>query len=66
MNTTPEKIVITADLTPEQALAFAQFLKRACFANYQDHAVDRDEAYTMIDAGEVLRASLASAGFAPR
>ena len=66
MNTTPEKIVITADLTPEQALAFAQFLKRACFADYQDHAVDRDEAYTMIDAGEVLRASLASAGFAPR
>ena len=29
MNTTPEKIVITAELTPEQALAFAQFLKRA-------------------------------------
>ena len=29
-------------------------------------AVDRDEAYTMIDAGEVLRTSLARAGFNPR
>ena len=66
MSTPTEKVVITAELTPDQALAFARYLKRACFADYQDHAVDRDEAYTMIDAGEVLRASLASAGFAPR
>ena len=66
MSTTPKKVVITAELTPEQAEAFAQYLKRACFSDYQDHAVDRDEAYTMIDAAEVLRTSLARAGFNPR
>lgn len=59
-------VTVTVVLSGPQALAFAQFLKRACFADYRDHAVDEDEAYTMIYAGEALREALARAGYAPR
>lgn len=59
-------VQINAQLTEEQALAFAQFLKRACFSDYRSNAVSQDEAYLMIYAGEVLRKALADAGFAPR
>lgn len=63
---TAELVTVTVVLTKPQAFAFAQHLKRACFADYRDHAVDQFEAYTMIEAGEALRESLARAGFAPR
>lgn len=56
----------TVDLTEVQAQAYAQFLKRAGFSDYMDHAVDKDEAYQMMDAGERVRKELASAGFSPR
>jgi hypothetical protein len=57
---------ITADLSPAQALALAQFLKRVGIDDYTGLAVDRDEAWLMLDAGERLRAALAAAGYAPR
>lgn len=59
-------VVITAVLTPEQALAFAQFAKRSGWDEFKANAIDDDEAYLMIDAANVLRESLARAGFAPR
>lgn len=67
MPTTPKTpVVITAVLTPEQALAFAQFAKRVGWSEFKANAIDDDEAYLMIDAANVLRESLARAGFAPR
>lgn len=59
-------VTVTVVLTEPQALAFAQHLKRACFSDYRQTAVDQFEAYTMIEAGEALRESLARAGYAPR
>ena len=57
---------ITADLSPAQARALAQFLKRVGIDDYTGLAVDRDEAWLMLDAGERLRAALAAVGYAPR
>lgn len=54
------------DLTPAEALALAQFLKRVGVDDYRRLAVDRDEAWLMLDAGERVRAALAAAGYAPR
>ena len=54
------------DLTPAEAVALAQFLKRVGVDDYRRLAVDRDEAWLMLDAGERLRAALAAAGHAPR
>lgn len=65
-NSTNPEVEIRATLTPEQAEAYAQFLKRVCFSEYQVNAVSKDEAYLMVDAGEVLRKALAQAGYAPR
>jgi hypothetical protein len=59
-------VPITLYLSDEQAWALAQFLKRAGFDDYRRLAVDNDEAYVMRDVGEVVRAHLALAGYAPR
>lgn len=59
-------ISINVELDERQALAFAQFLKRVTFNDYRSCAVDNDETYTMIDAGEKIRDALAEQGFAPR
>jgi hypothetical protein len=59
-------MLIDVDLTDEQAWALAQFLKRAGFSDYLRLAIDKDEAYVMLDAGEKLRAALAELGHAPR
>lgn len=60
------RVHITADLSPAQALALSQFLKRVGLDDYRRLAVDADEAWTMLDAGERLRAALAAASYAPR
>ena len=57
---------LSVDLTPGEAWDFAQFLKRAGFSTYRECAVDRDEAYRMLNAGEKVRAALADVGYAPR
>jgi hypothetical protein len=61
-----DSIQITVILTDTQAWQFAQFLKRACFSDYRDHATSEAEAYHMIDAGEQIRRALADQGYAPR
>lgn len=53
------------DLTPAEALALAQFLKRVGLDDYRRLAVDADEV-TMLEAGERVRKALADAGYAPR
>jgi len=57
---------IVIELTDAQALAIAQFLKRAGLSDYRNLAVDQDEAATMLCAGEVIRKALAEAGWSPR
>jgi hypothetical protein len=61
-----EEIEIQVVLTDQRAWEFAQFLKRACFSDYRDHATSDEEAYQMINAGERIREALAAKGYAPR
>ncbi len=57
---------LTIELTDTEAWEFAQFLKRVGHGDYLRCAVDSDEAYRMLDAGEKIRAALAAQGYAPR
>ena len=59
-------VPITVTLSDEQAWAFAQFLKRVCFSDYEHSATSHAEAYTMVGAGEVIREALREQGYAPR
>jgi len=57
---------MTIILSTSQAWAFAQFLKRVGVDDYRALAVDADEAYLMLDAGEAIRDELRAVGYAPR
>ncbi|MEM6254842.1 MAG: hypothetical protein AAF821_18150 [Cyanobacteria bacterium P01_D01_bin.156] len=59
-------IQIQATLTAAEALAIAQFMKRATFDDYLRRAVDSDEAYTMIAAASKIREALAVQDIDPR
>lgn len=59
-------VTVAAEMTEAEALALAQFFKRAGYSDYLANAVDSDEAYEMLAAGEKIRRGLADAGFAPR
>lgn len=59
-------VTVFVELNHVEAQAFAQFLKRAGHSDYLANAVDSDEAYEMLYAGEKVRKALAEAGFAPR
>ncbi len=59
-------ITIEVELNTDQAWALAQFVKRVCFSDYRALAIDQDEAYEMVDAGERVRRALAEKGIAPR
>jgi hypothetical protein len=59
-------VTITVTLRASEAWAYAQFLKRVCFSDYEQRATGQREAYTMIDAGEKIREALRDEGYAPR
>jgi hypothetical protein len=59
-------VVVKVELTDAQAYALAQFLKRVGLTDYRPLAIDHDEAYTMLAAGEAVRAALREVGYAPR
>lgn len=59
-------IHIEATLTAAEALAIAQFMKRATFDDYQRRAVNSDEAYTMMAAASKIRDALAAKDIDPR
>ncbi len=59
-------VAVNVDLTDAQAYALAQFLKRVGLSDYRPLAVDHDEAYTTLAAGEAVRAALREVGYAPR
>ncbi|MDQ1925097.1 DUF7706 family protein [Massilia pseudoviolaceinigra] len=58
--------IIEVELPDDLAMALAQFLKRVGYSNYLSLAIDKQEAYEMVDAGEKVREALADKGFAPR
>lgn len=64
-----EEVTVTATLSHEEALAFAQFLKRAGYYDYHrcadTHGGD-DEVYEMLHASDKIRTALAEVGYAPR
>jgi hypothetical protein len=57
---------IDIELTDDEALAFAQFLKRVGIGNYKPLAEFEEEAWKMMSAGEAIRNALADAGISPR
>jgi hypothetical protein len=57
---------LLVELQTEEAWALAELLKRISYSDYRALAVDDDEAETMRDAGERIRAALARQGYAPR
>jgi len=57
---------IDIELTDDEALAFAQFLKRVGIGNYKPLAESEEEAWKMMSAGELIRNALADAGVSPR
>lgn len=59
-------IDLDVGLSMEQALALAQFLKRVGIDDYRRLAVDQEEAWLMLDAGERVRDALREVGIAPR
>jgi hypothetical protein len=59
-------IKITIEMSEIHAQAYAQFLKRVCFTDYQKRAVSEEDTNDMVCAGEIIRAALREAGFAPR
>lgn len=59
-------IEITVTLNDAQAWQYAQFLKRVCFSDYERRATSENDAYTMLDAGEIIREALREKGYAPR
>ena len=64
-----ELVEITVELTHDQALAFAQFLKRVGYCDYRELANTHNgdsEVYEMIYAGEEIRRALAEEGYSPR
>ena len=59
-------VTITVVLCAEQAQAYAQFLKRVGLSDYAALALNQDEAYLMLAAGQAIREALRQAGHAPR
>ena len=59
-------VTITVMLSADQAEAYAQFLKRVGLSDYAALAVDQEEAYRMLAAGEAIQDALRQAGHAPR
>jgi len=62
----PKEITITVTFNESQAWLYAQLLKRITFTDYRARAMNDEQAYVMIDAGELIRDALREKGFAPR
>ena len=59
-------VTVTIELTSQEALALAQFVKRVGWSEFRQNAVDDDEAYVIRDAVDRVAAGLAQVGYAPR
>jgi hypothetical protein len=59
-------VLVNFQVTADEALALAQFLKRATWHEHRGCAVNDDEAYDIRRACNEVRDALARAGFNPR
>jgi hypothetical protein len=59
-------IKIEVELSPEQAEALSQFVKRVSHSVCRELASNDAEAFDMLDALDAIRAALAEKGHAPR
>lgn len=59
-------ITFTTELSKQEAMALAQFVKRFCFDDVRLRAVSDHEAYQMVYALGKVRKALAEEGYAPR
>lgn len=60
------KKAITLELTEDEAMALAQFLKRHTWTDVRGNAVNDEEAYLMRDAFNALQYAMTCAGYSPR
>ncbi len=61
---TPVEIHFTCQ--KQEAYAFAQFLKRAQYSDFESRAYDEEDASRMMNAAESIQSALREAGFSPR
>jgi cytochrome c len=61
-----KNIPIHLELTEQEALDLAQFVKRVGWQEMRQNAVDEDEAYRIREAIDKVRKALADVGYAPR
>ena len=66
MSKQKSEIIVTIELTDQEAWDLAQFFKRVGFTDYRSNAIDDAEAYRMLAAGEKFRKTLAMHGYQPR
>ena len=59
-------VSVTVGLTPDEALALAQFVKLSLFDTYREFADDEEEARLILAAVDNLREGLAAESFSPR
>jgi len=59
-------MIITAELSPDQAAALSQFVKRMRHDIARSISVDDAESFEMMSAIDAVRSALAEAGFNPR
>ena len=57
---------LSPELTEQEAMALAQFVKRAGFSDAMANASGEEEAYLMLSAFSKVRDDLAAKGFSPR
>jgi hypothetical protein len=62
----PIPVALTLELSPGEAWALAEFVKRAGYSDYRALAANDTEASAMLAATERLRQALAEKDFAPR
>jgi cytochrome c len=61
-----KNIPIPLELTEQEALDLAQFVKRVGWQEMRQNAVDEDEAYRIREAIDKVRKALAEVGYSPR
>lgn len=66
MSEQDQVVEIKLELRDEEALAFAEFLKRVYPEDFERRAGDKIEARLMWDAGLAIKVALAEKGYAPR
>jgi hypothetical protein len=57
---------ITVELSPEQAEALSQFVKRVRHDICRELASSDEESFAMLESMDAIRAALAEKGYAPR